>query len=88
MSNITTQNTYTSPHTGKVYDIVEVPQSRVDYREYMNPETKYIRHYTEFQFFYEGKKVTWTYDLNEKKLAETFGEIEGIYAPWSTSRFD
>ena len=86
MSN--TQTTYVSPHTGKVYDIVEVPQSRVDYHEFMNPATKYIRHYTEFQFFYEGKKVTWTYRLDEKYLAEVFGEIEGIYSPWSTSRYD
>lgn len=86
MSN--TQTTYVSPHTGKVYDIVEVPQSRVDYHEFMNPATKYICHYTEFQFFYEGKKVTWTYRLDEKYLAEVFGEIEGIYSPWSTSRYD
>jgi len=86
MSN--TQTTYTSPHTGKVYDIVEVQESRVDYYEFMNSATKYIRHYTEFQFFYEGKKVTWTYDLDEKRLAATFGEIEGIYAPQYSSRFD
>lgn len=83
-----TQTTYTSPHTGKVYDIVEVQQSRVSYREYMNPATKYIKEYTEFQFFDQGKKVTFTYDLDEKNLANVFGEIEGIYAGWSTSRFD
>lgn len=85
MSN---QTTYTSPHTGKVYDIVEVQESRVDYHELMNPATKYIRHYSEFQFFYEGEKVASTYRLDEKYLAEVFGEIEGVYSPWSTSRFD
>jgi hypothetical protein len=37
---------YQSPWTGITYDIVSVPQSRVDYHEYMNPETRYIREYT------------------------------------------
>ena len=80
--------TYTSPHTGNVYEIVEVSQSRVDYREFMNPETKYIRHYTQYDFYKDGKRITFTFDLDEKRLSDTFGEIEGVYAsPW-TSRFD
>jgi hypothetical protein len=80
--------TYTSPHTGKVYEIVEVAQSRVAYREYMNPETKYIREYTQYDFYNEGRKVTFTFTLDPAHLESTFGEIEGVYAAWTTSARD
>ncbi len=80
--------TYTSPHTGLIYDVIAEKQSRVDYREFMNPETRYIREYTQYNFYRDGKRVTFTFDLDEKRLSDTFGEIEGVYAPWTTSRFD
>lgn len=83
-----TTATYTSPHTGRVYTIIAETQSRVDYREFMNPETKYIREYTQYNFFYEGERVTFTFDLDEKRLSDTFGEIEGVYGRPFTSRFD
>lgn len=88
MDNLTATLTYTSPHTGRVYDIVETPQSRVDYREFMNPETKYIREYTQYDFYLDGKQVTFTFDLDENHLYATFGELEGVFAPQLTSRFD
>ena len=83
-----TLTTYTSPHSGLTYDVVAEAQSRVDYREFMNPETRYIREYTQYNFYRDGKLVTFTFDLDEKRLADTFGEIEGVYAPWPSSRFD
>jgi hypothetical protein len=83
-----TLTTYTSLHSGLTYDVVAETQSRVDYREFMNAETRYIREYTQYNFYREGKLVTFTFDLDEKRLADTFGEIEGVYAPWPTSRFD
>lgn len=80
--------TYTSPHTGKQYEIVAVAQSRADYHVPGDGSTRHERHYTEYQFFAEGKKVTWTYDLDQKHLSDVFGEIEGVYAPWETSCWD
>lgn len=79
---------YTSPHTGNVYDIVSVPQSRVDYREPGNGATRYIREYIQYDFYREGERVTFTCNLDEKHLSDRFGEIEGVYTPWATSRFD
>lgn len=80
--------TYTSPHTGQIYTVVPEAQSRVDYREYMNPETKYIREYTQYSFFLGEKRVAFTFDFNEKHLSDIFGELEGVYAPWTTSARD
>lgn len=79
---------YVSPHTGTEYQIVEVPQSLTDYRIPGDGSTQYERHYIEYQFYREGKKVTWTYDLDPRHLSNVFGEIEGVYAPWETSRWD
>jgi hypothetical protein len=89
MENVQVTTTYTSPHTGIVYDVVATPQSRVDYREFMNPGTKYIREYTQYDFYRDGKLVTFTFDLDEKRMSDTFGEIEGVYSTAHIgSRFD
>ncbi len=79
---------YTSPHSGLTYDVVAEVKSRVDYREFMNAETRYIREYTQYNFYREGKLVTFTFDLDEKRLAATFGELEGYYAGWGLSPRD
>ena len=76
--------TYTSPW-GITYDVVAEKQSRADYREFMNPATRYMREYVQYNFYRDGKRVTFTFDMDEKRLAETFGEIEGVYgAPFSS----
>lgn len=79
---------YVSPHTGKQYDVVAVPQSRTDYRVFGDKDTMYVRNYTEYRFFQGNKMVTWTYDLDPNRLSQAFGEIEGIYTPWETSPRD
>jgi hypothetical protein len=89
MKNVQAPTTYTSPWTGVTYDIVAVPQSYVDYREFMNPETRYIREYTQYNFYLDGRRVTFTFDLDEKRLSDTFGTIEGVYTTAGVgSRFD
>lgn len=80
--------TYTSPHTGITYDVVPVEQSRTDYHVPGYGTTRYERHYTEYLFYRNGERVTWTYSLDEKHLSDTFGEIEGVYTPWTTSPWD
>jgi hypothetical protein len=80
--------TYTSPHSGLTYDVVTEKQSRVDYREFMNPESAYTVEYSQYNFYREGKLVTFTFDLDEKQLSNKFGVIEGVYAAPFSSRFD
>jgi hypothetical protein len=79
---------YVSPHTGTAYEIVEVPQSRTDYHVPGDGSTRYERQYIEYQFFFGGKRITSTYSLGSKYLSDTFGEIEGVYAPWEASPRD
>lgn len=81
----TQTQTYTSPHTGKTYTVVPVENWRQSWDENGVPYKKY---YTEYNFYEGPVKVTWTYDLDEKHLADTFGEIEGVFRPWSTSARD
>jgi hypothetical protein len=71
--------TYTSPHTGLVYEVQAVPQSRTDYRVPGDGNTMYERHYIEYQFFRQNQKVTWTYDMDVTLLRHVFGELEGVY---------
>ena len=80
MENAQAPTTYRSPWTGIVYDIVAVPQTRTDYHEMGNPETRYIREYTQYDFYRDGKLVTFTFDLDENRLCDIFGEIEGFYS--------
>ena len=76
--------TYTSPW-GITYDVVAEKQSRADYREFMNPATRYMREYVQYNFYRDGKRVTFTFDMDEKRLAETFAVLEGhIGAPFSS----
>jgi hypothetical protein len=77
--------TYTSPFTGKVYEIVPVQLWRQSWTDQGVP---FKNEYTEYQFFFEGKKFTWTYSLDANQLKATFGELEGVYAPWTTSARD
>jgi hypothetical protein len=84
MMTMTEVTTYTSPW-GITYDVVAEAQSRADYREYGNPATRYMREYVQYNFYRDGKRVTFTFDMDEKRLAETFGVIEGVYgAPFSS----
>ncbi len=80
--------TYTSPHSGLTYDVVTEKQSRVDYREFMKPESAYTVEYYQYNFYRDGELVTFTFNLDEKRLSETFGVIEGVYAQIESSRFD
>jgi hypothetical protein len=82
------QTSYTSPHTGRVYDVVAIPQSRVEYREFMNAETRYVHEYTQYSFYYLGALVYFTFDYDENRLSDAFGAIEGLYASLPGSRFD
>jgi hypothetical protein len=68
----TTDAFYTSPHTGKVYQVM----------------TETRKDYTVYNFIEDGKIITKSFQNDPKYLAGLFGEIEGVYAPWSTSRFD
>ena len=89
MENVQAPATYTSPWTGKVYNIVAVPQSYVDYREFMNPKTRFTREYTQYNFYLDGRRVTFMFDLDEKRLSDTFGIIEGVYSTAGVgSRYD
>jgi len=89
MKNVQAPTTYRSPWTGVTYDIVAVPQTRADYHEMGNPATRYLREYTQNDFYLDGKLVTFTFDLDEKRLCDIFGEIEGVYSTAGVgSRFD
>ena len=80
--------TYTSPHTGRVYNVTATTESRSVWLEPGNSATHYIREYTNYDFFFEGEKVFFTSNFDENYLNGVFGEIEGIYAsPW-TSHLD
>jgi hypothetical protein len=61
--------TYVSPQTGTEYLVVAKPQSRVDYREFMNPETRYIREYTQYDIVLDGNPVQFCF--REEDIAET-----------------
>ena len=82
MDNLTT---YTSPHTGRVYTVVAEAQTRAAWDE---NGVCYDRQYTQYNFFLDGNPVTFTFDLDEKRLSDTFGELEGVYAAWTTSARD
>jgi hypothetical protein len=55
----------------------------------MNPASAYTLEYTQYDFYRDGKRVTFTFDLDEKRLCDIFGEIEGVYSTAGVgSRFD
>ena len=89
MDNLThlppTWDTYTSPFTGKVYTIVPNTLWRQAWDENGVP---FKRWYTEYNFYSGDEKVTTTFSTDENTLFATFGELEGVYAPWATSARD
>lgn len=85
MKNEATMTSYTSPFTGKVYQIVPNTLWRQAWDDQGNAYKKW---YTEYNFYLNDEKVTWTYTLDEAQLDATFGELEGVYAPWFTSARD
>jgi len=85
MKKEATMTSYTSPFTGKVYEIVPNMIWRQAWDEQGNA---YKRWYTQYNFFHSGKRVTWTYTLDENVLDGHIGELEGHYAPWTTSPRD
>ncbi len=66
--------TFVSPQTGVEYLVVTKQRSRVDYREFMNPETKYILEYTEYEIVLNGNKVQFCF--REEDIPETVGRFE------------
>jgi hypothetical protein len=78
---------YVSPHTGQVYTVTAETQSRMGGNWYAGEPLREVT-VTQYNFYRDGHRVTWTYDLGPAHLASTFGELEGVYAPWSTSARD
>jgi hypothetical protein len=81
----TTMTTYTSPLTGTEYLIVAKPQSRVDYREFMNPATKYMREYTQYDVVLNGNLVQFCF--REEDIPATVAHFENP-GPDLGSRYD
>jgi hypothetical protein len=77
---------YTSSLTGNTYTVVAVPKSRTAYGEFMNPATKYIEEYTEYQIFLGEKKVQFAFDI--EKVNEMVAHYEGVTDGWTSSPRD
>jgi hypothetical protein len=65
---------YTSPQTGNTYEVKVTKEHRTDYREFMNPETRYEREYTQFTIYHEGRLVQFCF--NEADIANTVAHFE------------
>jgi hypothetical protein len=65
---------YTSPQTGKVYEVKVTKEHRTDYREFMNPETRYEREYTQFTIYLGGRLVQFCF--NEADIADAVHTYE------------
>jgi hypothetical protein len=76
---------YTSPFSGKTYQVVPNTLWRQAWDSQGNA---YKSWYTEYNFYFEDRKVTTTFSLDENCLTGTFGELEGAYAAWATSPRD
>ena len=74
MKNDQAPTTYRSPQTGTEYLIVAKPQSRVDYHEFMNPETRYIREYTQYDVISEGNLVQFCF--REEDIPDAVNRFE------------
>lgn len=77
---------YTSARTGNTYNVVAVPKSRTAYGEFMNPATKYIQEYTEYQIFLGDRKVQFAFE--EEKVEEMIAHFEGVTDGWTSSPRD
>jgi hypothetical protein len=65
---------YTSPQTGNTYEVKVTKEHRTDYREFMNPETRYEREYTQFTIYLGGRLVQFCF--NEADIANTVAHLE------------
>lgn len=84
--------------SGKTYRYSIEPKSRVDYREFMNPDTKYTRSYFQINVFNDkGKFVNFALVDDVFNLPALFGAIDEVIEWESTpneilekmhSRFD
>ena len=75
---------YTSPFTGKVYQV----SPNTLWRAAWDENGPYKKWYTVYTFYHEGAEVLKTFSLDESTLNATFGEYEGAYASWLTSARD
>lgn len=78
---------YTSPHTGRVYDIQTETYTRMEGDWYAGEPLREVT-VVRYDFYYEGEKITSSWDLNERRLSDWFGELEGVYSAWETSPRD
>jgi len=79
------ETTYTSPFSGKTFKVL----TETDWRQAWDAEgNAYKNWYNTYSFFYQGDKVLTTLSLDENHLKATFGELEGVYKAWTTSRYD
>ena len=65
---------YTSPQTGNTYEVKVTKEHRTDYREFMNPETRYEREYTQFTIYLGGRMVQFCF--NEADIADAVHTYE------------
>jgi hypothetical protein len=65
---------YTSPRTGNTYEVKVTKEHRTDYREFMNPETRYEREYTQFTIYLGGRLVQFCF--NEADIADAVQTYE------------
>jgi hypothetical protein len=65
---------YTSPTSGTVYEVKESTEYRADYREFMNPDTRYMREYKQYTIFRDGVMVQFCF--NEADIANTVAHLE------------
>jgi len=79
------QTSYTSPHTGNIYQCIVEKNWRQSWDANGNAFKKY---YNTYSFFLNGEFITKTLHNDEKTLSTTFGELEGVYTPWMTSARD
>ena len=78
---------YTSPFTGKVYEVTTRTHTRAVGDWYNNEPLRQVE-VTEYIFSDGANRKFTTFQLDENYLKATVGEIEGIYAAWPTSPRD
>jgi hypothetical protein len=78
---------YTSPFTGKVYEVTTRTHTRAVGNWYNNEPLRQVE-VTEYIFSDGANRKFTTFDLDENHLKSTVGEIEGIFGGWATSARD
>ena len=76
---------FVSPRTGTEYLIVAKSKSHVDYHEFMNPATEFIREYTQYDVVLNGNPVQFCF--REEDIPATVEHFESP-DPDCGSRFD